>query len=69
MPRLHAIAAIRETDAASASGALDAGLRGRAGELRARAVGALAAALGGDRLAAEYMLLQLVSRCGAPVII
>ena len=63
MPRLHAIAVIREADAAGASGALDAGLRARAQELRGRAVGALAAALGGDRLAAEYVLLQLVSRC------
>lgn len=65
VPRLHAITIIREADAAGASGALDAGARARAGELRGGALGALAVALGGDRLAAEYVLLQLVSRCGA----
>ena len=69
MPRLHAIAVVREADAAGAAGVLGAGLHARAGKLRGRAVAALAAALGGDRLAAEYVLLQLVSRCGAPSVL
>ncbi|KAK9840637.1 hypothetical protein WJX81_006013 [Elliptochloris bilobata] len=59
VPRLHAIAVVREADGAGAS---ESSLRARAGELRGRAVGVLAAALGGDRFAAEYLLLQLVSR-------
>lgn len=31
--------------------------------LRGQAIDVLAAPLGGDKLAAEYLLLQLVSRC------
>ncbi|KAA6418765.1 MAG: E2F target 1 [Trebouxia sp. A1-2] len=37
-------------------------LQGRAQQLRAQAIDVLAAPLGGDTLAAEYLLLQLVSR-------
>jgi len=37
-------------------------LQGRAQQLRAQAIDVLAAPLGGDILAAEYLLLQLVSR-------
>jgi hypothetical protein len=37
-------------------------LQGRAQQLRAQAIDVLAAPLGGDMLAAEYLLLQLISR-------
>jgi hypothetical protein len=68
VPRLHAISVAREADAAAAAGPPAAALRARAGELRGRALAVLAAALGGDTLAAQYLLLQLVSRCGLPPI-
>ncbi len=62
-PRLHAILARRQTsplpvlspDAAAVAAALPA--------LRLTALELLGTALGGDLLAAEYLLLQLVSRC------
>ena len=37
-------------------------LQCRAEQLRAHAIDVLAAPLGGDKLAAEYLLLQLISR-------
>ena len=62
-PRLHAILVRRQTsplpvlspDAAAVAAALPA--------LRLTALELLGTALGGDMLAAEYLLLQLVSRC------
>ncbi len=62
-PRLHAILARRQTsplpvlspDAAAVAAALPA--------LRLTALELLGTALGGDMLAAEYLLLQLMSRC------
>ena len=64
VPRLHANAVVRDAYAAAAAAPPAAALRARAGELRSRALAVLAAALGGDTLAAQYLLLQLVSRCG-----
>jgi hypothetical protein len=66
-PRLHAILACIATHAppppalrlappAAPGAAFEAG--------REAVLGHLAAALGGDRLAAQYLLLQLVGRCG-----
>ncbi len=62
-PRLHAILARKQTsplpvlspDVAAVAAALPA--------LRLTALELLGTALGGDMLAAEYLLLQLVSRC------
>ena len=68
VPRIHAVL-VHPCHASLASRQVlpfksDEQLQLRAGELRLQAIKLLAVALGEDMLAAEYLLLQLVSRSG-----
>ena len=64
VPRVHAILATKQqsTLPAAAAAAATALQPAQVPELRAAAIQILASALGGDALAAEYLLLQLLSR-------
>ena len=69
VPRIHAVL-VQPCHASLASRQVlpfksDEQLQLRAGELRLEAIKLLAVALGDDMLAAEYLVLQLVSRSGA----
>ncbi len=69
VPRIHAVL-VQPCHTSLASRQVlpfksDEQLQLRAGELRLQAIKLLAVALGDDMLAAEYLLLQLVSRSGS----
>ena len=65
VPRLHAILVRRQTSAVPILSPDLATVAALLPALRLTALELLAEAAGGDHLVAEYLLLQLVSRCGA----